>query len=78
VGLTGSIPSRDLEGPVFTLDCTPVLGTPSPRSSGMSRLRGKSRKIFDVKELIGKIFRTKNLVSVATILLGHARRISLI
>src|SRR5580700_1555628 len=34
---------------------------PPPRSCGMSRLRRKSRKIFDVKELIGKIFRTKEL-----------------
>ena len=77
-GITGSVPSRDLEGPVFTLDCTPVLGTPSPQSSGMRRLRGKSRKIFDVKELIGKIFRTKNLASIASVLWGHARRFSLV
>jgi hypothetical protein len=44
----------------------------------MSRLRGKSRKIFDVKELTGKIFRTRNLASVATVLLGHARRFSFV
>jgi hypothetical protein len=31
----------------------------------MSRLRGKSRKVFDVKELIGKVFRTKDLASAA-------------
>jgi hypothetical protein len=43
----------------------------------MSRLRGKSREIFDVKELIGKIFRIKNLAFAATNLWGHARRVSL-
>jgi len=42
----------------------------------MSRLRGKSCKIFDVKELIGKIFRTKDLAFATTILWGHARRVS--
>ena len=55
---------------------SPVAGVyPPPRSSGMSRLRGKSRKIFDVKELIVKIFRTKHLASAVTVLWGHARRI---
>jgi putative transposase len=49
---------------------------PPPWSSGMSRFRGKSRKIFDVKELIGKIFRTKDLASAASVLWGHARRVS--
>jgi hypothetical protein len=44
----------------------------------MSRLRGKSRKIFDVKELIGKIFRTKDLGSTASVLWGHARRFSFV
>jgi hypothetical protein len=42
----------------------------------MSRLRGKSREIFDVKELIAKIFRTKDLAFAATALWGHARRVS--
>jgi hypothetical protein len=34
----------------------------------MRRLRGKSRKIPDVKELIGKIFRTKDLAAAASVL----------
>ena len=42
----------------------------------MTRLRGKSRKISDVKELIGKIFRTKDLASAASVIQEHARRIS--
>jgi hypothetical protein len=42
----------------------------------MSRLRRKSRKIFDLKELIGKIFRTKDLASAAIVLKGHAERVS--
>jgi len=33
----------------------------------MSRLRGESREISDVKELIGKIFRTKGLASAAVL-----------
>jgi len=33
----------------------------------MSRLRGESRELSDVKELIGKIFRTKDLASAAVL-----------
>jgi hypothetical protein len=59
--------------------CAPIVRYPSPplQSSGMSRLRGKSREIFDVKELIGKILRIKDLAFTPTVLWGHARRISM-
>jgi chemotaxis signal transduction protein len=40
---------------------------PPPWFCGMSRLRGKSLEILDVKELIGKIFRTKDLASAADV-----------
>jgi hypothetical protein len=43
------------------------------KSGGYAR---EGTKIFDVKELIGKIFRTKDLASGAAILWGHARRVS--
>jgi hypothetical protein len=43
----------------------------------MSKLRGKSREIFDVKELIVKIFRIKDLAFTAAVLWGHARRVRL-
>jgi hypothetical protein len=36
---------------------------PSPLFFGFSKLRAKPRKIFDVKELIGKIFRIKHLAA---------------
>jgi hypothetical protein len=42
----------------------------------MKRLRGKSHEIFDVKELIGKIFRIKDLASAGILLWGHAKRVS--
>jgi hypothetical protein len=42
----------------------------------MSELRGKSREIFDVKELIGKIFRTKDLAFAALVVREHAGRVS--
>jgi hypothetical protein len=60
----------------FSPRLQPGRGEPSPWSCGMSRLRGKSRKIFDVKELIGKIFRTEDLASAATVPRGHAQRVS--
>jgi hypothetical protein len=49
---------------------------PSPRSIEMRQLRRNSRKIFDVKELTGKIFRTKDLASTGIVLKRHARRVS--
>jgi len=45
-----------------------ICESPPPWSCGMSRLRRKSREIFDVKELIGKILRTKDLASAAVVL----------
>jgi hypothetical protein len=45
-----------------------IASPPPPWSCGMSRLRRKSREIFDVKELIGKIFWTKDLASAAVVL----------
>jgi hypothetical protein len=42
----------------------------------MSGLRGEFGKTFDVKELIGKIFWTKDLASAAGVLWGDARRVS--
>ena len=38
----------------------------------MSGLRRKSRKIFELKERIGKIFRTKDLASAAIVHYAHA------
>src|SRR5262250_2430196 len=46
------------------------------RYCGMNRLRAKSRKIFDLKELIGKKIRTKDLTS-SSVSQGIGRRISL-
>jgi hypothetical protein len=52
-------------------------GTPLPpdlvESSGYA---GERTKIFDFKELIGKIFRTKHLAHDARVLQGHARRVT--
>lgn len=55
-GCEGKMPSRQLAR-------TPALrvGTPLPLVFWMTELREKSRKIFGFKELIGKIFQTKEL-----------------
>jgi len=42
----------------------------------MSELRGKSREIFDVKDLIGKIFRAKELAFAGFVGEEHAERVS--
>jgi hypothetical protein len=42
----------------------------------MRGLRGKSGEIFDVKELIGKIFRRKDLETAAIVRQEHAERAS--
>jgi hypothetical protein len=49
---------------------------PSPRSCGMRRLGRKSRDILEATELIGKIFRIKDLASAAVVFQEHAKRVS--
>jgi hypothetical protein len=72
-----SSPAQTCEKP-FEIGRLVTLRTEDLRLDRHLPISKKQMKIFDVKESIGKIFRTKDLASTASVLWGHAQRFSLV